>query len=455
MYLTTMQSQMEEYIADAVSLLLLCSNDNTISSALNSSSSSSKVLFNASTQLDAYLKACPQSVYINKLIAFNLNGDMLQAVTLYPGRSSNLRSIAELPFYEEVSATDFELPYAVSLIKSIQGYQKVLAFLAPIRGLGSRPGNSFIYLESDIDMFCSVLQPYTKVNNVFLLGPNEEMLSEKPLALPDDFTTEGLVDGIFVFGGQRWMVDSVTLSAAGLSLYTCTPTDILNADASHILYIVIVVSVTGFLLAALLAVIVSMYLTQPIQRLNKRLKAITNNDFSFDPEIEKAHDEIGEMGHTVNEMTMSINHLLKETQEMYEQRKNIEISLLQSQVNPHFLYNTMDSIRWMAVIQKCPGIANTVCSLVNLLKHIAKGTQDKITLKEEMDLLNDYVAIQSVRYMETFTFVNNVSSDLWNARIIKLTLQPLVENAIFHGIEPMGECGTITLSAKKKTVISS
>lgn len=109
----------------------------------------------------------------------------------------------------------------------------------------------------------------------------------------------------------------------------------------------------------------------------------------------------------------------------------------------------------MAVIQKCPGIANTVCSLVNLLKHIAKGTQDKITLKEEMDLLNDYVAIQSVRYMETFTFVNNVSSDLWNARIIKLTLQPLVENAIFHGIEPMGECGTITLSAKKKTVISS
>ncbi len=147
-------------------------------------------------------------------------------------------------------------------------------------------------------------------------------------------------------------------------------------------------------------------------------------------------------------MTMSIKHLLRETEEMYIRRKNIEIELLQSQVNPHFLYNTLDTIRWMAVIQQCPGIASTVNSLVNLLKNLAKGTQDKIPLGEELDLLNDYIAIQNVRYVETFTFVNQIPAELLGLRIIKLTLQPLVENAIFHGIEPTGECGTITLSGR-------
>lgn len=132
-------------------------------------------------------------------------------------------------------------------------------------------------------------------------------------------------------------------------------------------------------------------------RLNARLRRIAANDFSFDPEIEKPQDELGQIGRTVNEMSMSIQHLLRETEEMYTQRRNIEIALLQSQVNPHFLYNTLDSIRWMAVIQKNPGIASITHSLSNLLKNIAKGTQDKITLAEELGLLQDYIAIQAVR----------------------------------------------------------
>ena len=183
-------------------------------------------------------------------------------------------------------------------------------------------------------------------------------------------------------------------------------------------------------------------------RLNARLRRIAANDFSFDPEIEKPQDELGQIGRTVNEMSMSIQHLLQETEEMYTQRRNIEIALLQSQVNPHFLYNTLDSIRWMAVIQKNPGIASITHSLSNLLKNIAKGTQDKITLAEELGLLQDYIAIQAVRYVEMFTFVDEVPQELYACRIVKLTLQPLVENAIFHGIEPTGECGTITLTGR-------
>jgi two-component system sensor histidine kinase YesM len=97
----------------------------------------------------------------------------------------------------------------------------------------------------------------------------------------------------------------------------------------------------------------------------------------------------------------------------------------------------------MAVIQKNTGIANMTRSLVNLLRNIAKGTQDKITLGEEIQLLEDYIAIQSVRYVEVFEFINEVPEALLEIKIIKLTLQPLIENAIFHGIEPTGKYGII------------
>ena len=214
------------------------------------------------------------------------------------------------------------------------------------------------------------------------------------------------------------------------------------------MYKVATVLALSLLLAVCLAVLTSAYFSRPVSRLNARLRRIAANDFSFDPEIEKPQDELGQIGRTVNEMSMSIQHLLHETEEMYTQRRNIEIALLQSQVNPHFLYNTLDSIRWMAVIQKNPGIASITHSLSNLLKNIAKGTQDKITLAEELGLLQDYIAIQAVRYVEMFTFVDEVPQELYDCRIVKLTLQPLVENAIFHGIEPTGECGTITLTGR-------
>lgn len=194
--------------------------------------------------------------------------------------------------------------------------------------------------------------------------------------------------------------------------------------------------------------ILSRFLTRPIDKLIRRIRRISENDFSFDPEIERSRDEVGEIGRVVNEMSLSLKLLLEETQERAEQQKNIEIALLQSQVNPHFLYNTLDSIHWMAVIQKSAGISQMTKSLSNLLKNLAKGTQDHITLREELALLGDYVAIQMIRYTEAFEVVNRIPEALLDCRVLKFTLQPLVENAIFHGIEPTGRFGTITLDGR-------
>lgn len=174
------------------------------------------------------------------------------------------------------------------------------------------------------------------------------------------------------------------------------------------------------------------------------------NDFSPNPDIEVSSDEIGEIGKSINQMTDHIQGLLKQQAEMYEQKKNIEISLLQSQINPHFLYNTLDSIRWMAVIQGSKNIEQTTKALESLLRNMAKGVGDKITLREELELVGDYIHIQQVRYVEIFDYVCQVPESLLDCLIIKFTLQPVVENAILHGIEPMKQFGEIEISAREE-----
>ena len=122
--------------------------------------------------------------------------------------------------------------------------------------------------------------------------------------------------------------------------------------------------------------------------------------------------------------------------------------MLQAQINPHFLYNTLDSIKWIATVQKNTGIVQVVTALSSLLKNMAKGFNEKVTLRQELDFLENYIVIEKIRYIELFDVETQVDDEaLYQAKIIKLTLQPIVENSIFSGIEPSGRFGLIRIHA--------
>lgn len=168
-----------------------------------------------------------------------------------------------------------------------------------------------------------------------------------------------------------------------------------------------------------------------------------------DPSIEEGEDEIAEIGKAFNRLVRHINGLIKAQKKMYEQKQELEMNALQAQINPHFLYNTLDSVRWMAVIQKANGIADTVMSLENLLRNMAKGAGDKITLREELSLAQDYVNLQQVRYMEIFDYICDVPEEYMDYMIVKMTMQPVIENAILHGIVPTGTYGEIKVGIRE------
>jgi len=145
-----------------------------------------------------------------------------------------------------------------------------------------------------------------------------------------------------------------------------------------------------------------------------------------------------------------VSSLMEKRIEDEQQRLALEYRMLQSQISPHFIYNTLNSIKWMATIQHAPGVAEMVTALSRLLKSVSKGTQKLVPLEEEFALLEDYFTIQRYRYGGTISLdAPDLEEAYRNYLIPRFTLQPLAENAIFHGIEPKGGVGRLWVTIRR------
>jgi two-component system, sensor histidine kinase YesM len=202
------------------------------------------------------------------------------------------------------------------------------------------------------------------------------------------------------------------------------------------------------LFAVLLLFMVDRTFNHPVALINRRVALVSKGDFSCDPSIEWPN-ELGDIGRAVNRMSRDIEALIEKRVESENARKDLEFRMLQSQINPHFLYNTLGTIKWMAEIQKAPGIAEVVNSLAALLRHAALGSETFISLERELELVGEYCLIQRYRSANLFKLRVSVADEsLMDCLVPKFMLQPLVENAIMHGIAPKLEPGTVTIEAE-------
>ncbi len=450
MQLNTLQALLNQRLEEMQSLGNLCTYDLGIARGMRNqrlfSLSEKKEVLSAQEVLQRYLSAHNGiEPYVNRLMAFNDYGVRAQAVVREINTMEDVARVRALPAFEQLLSSS--QAFMTTISPSIVDGSDCLIYLGRIYEVPGLMQRGYLYIELSPQLFSDVLAPYGP-SNLFIAREDGSSFPANSSHLPEPLDLTALASQhTFSFQGSVYKFNLRPLKSAGLTLYSKADITYLSTSTSTISYTAIVVVFSSLAVAVILAILLSGIITKPLRRLTARLRRATENDFSFDPDIERGGGEIAEMGRVVNEMTQSINTLLKETEQMHLQQKNAEIALLQSQVNPHFLYNTLDSIRWMAVIQKNPGIEKTVRSLSNLLKNLAKGTSDKIPLENEIALLMDYVDTQSVRFMDLLEVRNNIPPALLHYNIVKFTLQPLVENAIFHGIEPSGECGVIELNA--------
>lgn len=156
-------------------------------------------------------------------------------------------------------------------------------------------------------------------------------------------------------------------------------------------------------------------------------------------------DEIGCLYRSYNRLNERITCLIKELEEMYREDKNKEIKLLQSQLNPHFIYNTLESIGWVAYAKKLPEITQVLTCLSNILRYSIKNTGQYVTLGKELEMLKQYVYIQHFRFEDRFTVQYEIDGALLEYQTIKFIFQPFVENALIHGFKNMEEGCVIRL----------
>ncbi len=188
-------------------------------------------------------------------------------------------------------------------------------------------------------------------------------------------------------------------------------------------------------------------ITRPIKQLCEKVKRLGHGDFAVEP-LHTDSRELRTLDDGFNEMAGRIFSLLRHVQEDQDALRRAEMELLQAQINPHFLYNTFDSIIWLAETHKDEEVVQIVTSLSSFFRNSLSKGQDVITLETEQKQVCSYLEIQQIRYRDVLSYSISIPEELLGCYIPKLTLQPLVENAIYHGIRSKREGGTITITGR-------
>jgi two-component system sensor histidine kinase YesM len=187
----------------------------------------------------------------------------------------------------------------------------------------------------------------------------------------------------------------------------------------------------------------------PIKKLHDVTTTITKNDLQALVTRDNV-DEITELGMSFNIMIGRIRELLDSKVKEQENLKKAELRALQAQINPHFLYNTLDTIIWMAEAKKTDQVIEIVRALSSFFRISLSKGRDWITIGEEVERVRSYLTIQKMRYRDILDYRIEVDEGVADDTILKLILQPLVENALYHGIKNKRQGGTITIRAKQK-----
>ncbi len=208
----------------------------------------------------------------------------------------------------------------------------------------------------------------------------------------------------------------------------------------------------GYAFFLMLAVLVSLVgtrvLSKRLGKLNRAMRLFGQKQWGTRIQV-KGNDELSIIGHTFNSMVLHIEKLLEDLKDEQRLKRLFELRVLEYQINPHFLYNTLDSINWLAMENNQTEISQMVNGLSKLFRLILSKGKEVISLKEEFEMVSIYLGIQKIRFGDRFEYTLMLDAKVSQYPISKLVLQPLVENSIVHGIRRSRKPGKISLSGKR------
>ncbi|MYL45161.1 HAMP domain-containing protein [Virgibacillus halodenitrificans] len=225
------------------------------------------------------------------------------------------------------------------------------------------------------------------------------------------------------------------------------PMDVIQEKNFSIRNLTLNFALIGIIFSAWLAYFLSKTITKPLYKLIHLMKEVEkgNLEVRFDS---KYKDDIGVFGQRFNHMLEELKILIQDNYEKQVRMKDSELKALRAQINPHFLYNTLETINWLARLEGVNDISKLVLSLSEIMKYSVKKGKDFVTIEQDVEQLKNYLTIQEFRYRDKFKVYMDVDASILKEQIPALLLQPLVENAIVHGMENKETMGIIRIIIK-------
>ncbi|BBH22319.1 histidine kinase [Paenibacillus baekrokdamisoli] len=236
------------------------------------------------------------------------------------------------------------------------------------------------------------------------------------------------------------------------TLVSLTPMNELNGELIAFKKVIYTVIVVCGILALLMALFLSENISYPIRKLVKSMRVVQRGNFDITLEY-KRNDEFAYLFHSYTKMVRDIKELIDKLYVSEVMKKEAELKALQAQINPHFLYNTLDSVNWMALELNATRISTMVTSLSNFFRYSLSKGETIISLREEKLQVESYLIIQKIRFQEKLDYSIYFASDILDNLTVKLILQPIVENAILHGINKIRGKGMIVITGSKSDSI--
>jgi two-component system sensor histidine kinase YesM len=255
-------------------------------------------------------------------------------------------------------------------------------------------------------------------------------------------------------GGFRTKINNIemylninTLSQTRWRIVTVNNVNEIALARQQMLLILLFIFIIGFLVTTIVSIVISRRISKPLIELKKTMFKVENGDFYTKVEV-TGQKEVVQLSKSFSSMIEKIRTLMEEVVTEQNEKRKTELKALQNQINPHFLYNTLDSIVWLAENNRSDDVVTTVIALARFFRiSISKG-ETFIPVKDEISHIKNYLTIQKIRYVDKFEYTFDIDQEVFEYKVMKLILQPLVENAIYHGVGDDTE--HITIRAYKK-----
>jgi two-component system sensor histidine kinase YesM len=391
-------------------------------------------------------------VDISGVTLYRVSGGTYSAM-LEEQANYSLKRVENEPWYEKVSKTGKVVYIGTFNKNAIDTNNQVYSFARKIRSVDTGKVLGYLVLDVDKNMIRNKIEAISNDKKNIMIVDNEGSMIYKSMEYWIDsdklLPYKGAGTSVYKQNNDTELLSYYTSPFTGWTMIEMVPLATLLQDTVYVRNYIILIGAVCLLLAVIIFTILALRITNPISELRNLMKKVVVGDLHVSIPI-SSRDEIGQLSQSFNIMVSKLSDLGYRLYESEIREKNAQISALQSQINPHFLYNTLGSISMYAEIQGNREVVKMTNNLSKLLRYSINSQKSQVPLSLELEHVKGYMAIQQIRFEDKIQFHVNIEPELLSYCVIRFILQPIVENSIVHGIDKGNGYGNIILTGKKQ-----